>query len=70
MSAARQQTVGGVPVPEYLEYKQAAVIAHMSIWMLYIRLKGPDAPPHHRRGRRIYFPTEQFIEWASRDVIP
>lgn len=60
---------GGMEIPDYLTPKQAAPLAGMSIWQLYTRLKRGEGPPTKRRGRFIYFPRQQFIDWAAQDVI-
>jgi hypothetical protein len=61
---------GGMPVPDFLTYKQAAALARMSPWQLFIRVKRGEGPPIKRRGHFVYFPAKELLEWASRDVIP
>lgn len=60
----------GFRPPEYLSPKQGAAAAGLSVSALYQRLKGPNPPPHKRRGRIYVLPRKEFMEWAERDNIP
>ena len=62
--------MGGVLVPDDFTFKQAEVISQMSRWQLYDRIRKGLGPPIKRRGKRVYFPRQEFLDWAQRDVIP
>ena len=69
--------VAAMPVTEthnghfasHLRVKEGAAICGTSIQWLYARLRGPNPPPHKKRGNRYLLPKAEFIKWADRDII-
>jgi len=53
----------------YMLPKEGAYMAGISVESLYARLRGPNPPPHKKRGRRYLLPRVEFTEWAMQDVI-
>jgi len=49
--------------------KEGAALCGVSIWWLYSRLRGPNPPPHKKRGNRYVLPREAFVAWAAQDII-
>jgi hypothetical protein len=70
LSASRQETSAGIPVPQYLTAKQAAPLAAMSREAIYKRVGTRNGPAYVRRGRRIFLLRDEFLVWVTRQIIP
>lgn len=54
---------------QFLRPKEGAAIAGISVWRLYQAFKSENPPPFKKRFGRYILPKEEFISWASRDII-
>lgn len=54
----------------HLTVKEGAYYADCEESWLYKRIGQPGGPPYKRRGRKIVFPRDEFLEWAKQTVIP
>jgi flagellar motor switch protein FliM len=53
----------------FMTPKEGAFLAGISYSALVERLRGPNPPPHKKRGRRYLLPIREFTDWATQDVI-
>ena len=52
-----------------LSLKEAAPLTGMGVQWLWKRLNRKNGPPFVKRGRRIFFPRDQFEEWNKQKII-
>lgn len=53
----------------FLTLKEAAPLVGMSMWFIYDRIGKKNGPPFVKRGNRIKFPRDKFMEWAEQPII-
>jgi excisionase family DNA binding protein len=52
-------------VQDWITVKQAAALCGVSRAYLYRHRSDEHAPPHHRRGRKVLYNTDEVNEWIA-----
>jgi excisionase family DNA binding protein len=52
-------------VPDWITVKQVAALCGVSRAYLYRHRGDGHAPPHHRRGRKVLYNTDEVNEWIA-----
>jgi len=57
------------PQRPFLSIKEAAPLTGMGERWLWRRIGRKNGPPFVKRGKRIFFPRDQFEEWNKQKII-